>query len=42
MIKKKSNRYVVQVECGKSIGTYLTRKEAENRLKQIELSKRTA
>ena len=38
-IVKKDNKYQVQSEKGKNLGTYNTRAEAEKRLKQVEMFK---
>jgi hypothetical protein len=39
MIKKKGDKYQVLSEGGKVLGTYSSRKKAEERLKQIEMFK---
>ncbi len=39
MIEKKGSKYVVKAESGKPMGTYGTRKEAAERLRQIEAAK---
>jgi hypothetical protein len=39
MIKKKGKRYQVQSESGKNLGTYGSRKEANERLRQVEYFK---
>ena len=39
MIKKEGSKYVVIAESGRKMGTYGTRKEAEKRIKQIEMFK---
>ena len=38
-IVKKDNKYQVQSEKGKNLGTYNTKSEAEKRLKQVEMFK---
>lgn len=38
-IVKKDNKYQVQSEKGKNLGTYDTKEEAEKRLKQVEYFK---
>lgn len=38
-IVKKDNKYQVQSEKGKNLGTYDTKEEAEKRLKQVEMFK---
>ena len=39
MIRKHGNKYVVKAESGRTMGTYGTRKEAAERLRQIEAAK---
>ena len=38
-IVKKDNKYQVQSEKGKNLGTYDTKEQAEERLKQVEMFK---
>jgi hypothetical protein len=39
MIRKQGNKYVVVAKTGRKMGTYNTRKEAEERLRQVEIMK---
>jgi len=39
MIVKKGAKYIVKSQSGKTLGTYKTKKEAEQRLKQVEYFK---
>ena len=42
MIVKEGSKYLVKAEDGKILGTYMTKEEAEKRLKQIEMFKHMA
>lgn len=39
MIKKEGNKYIIKSKSGKKLGEEKTKKEAEQRLKQIEYFK---
>ncbi len=39
MIKKQGSKYTVVAESGRKMGSYTTKKEAEKRLRQIEIFK---
>ena len=39
MIKKEGSKYVVRAESGRRIGSYSTRSQASERLRQIEAAK---
>lgn len=39
MIRKEGNKYKVVADSGRPMGTYATRKEANERLRQIEAAK---
>lgn len=39
MIRKKGSTYVVESESGKKLGTYRSRKDAAERLRQVEAAK---